>query len=105
MFIASYVHAASEHHHHRHRLSWSSAVASWYYDAGETACGFHAHYGVANLSLPCGTHVSFEYEGRRVETIVDDRGPYVSGRTWDLNQNTAEALNFTGVGVVRYALH
>ena len=33
-------------------------MASWYYDdAGATACGFHAHYGVANRTLPCGTKV------------------------------------------------
>ena len=31
---------------------------------------------------------------------VDDRGPYVGGRTWDLNQNTAAALGFGGVGTV-----
>ena len=31
---------------------------------------------------------------------VDDRGPFVGGRTWDLNQNTAAALGFGGVGSV-----
>jgi hypothetical protein len=75
-------------------------VASWYYDAGNTACGFHAGYGVANLSLPCGTHVTFRYGSRTVTATVDDRGPYVGGREWDLNQNTAAALGFAGVGTV-----
>jgi hypothetical protein len=76
------------------------AVASWYDDAGTTACGFHAYHGVANLSLPCGTKVSFAYRGRTVEAVVDDRGPYVAGRTWDLNQNTASALGMVGVATV-----
>jgi hypothetical protein len=74
--------------------------ASWYYDGGHTACGFHAYYGVANLSLPCGAKVTFMHGGRKVTAVVDDRGPYVAGREWDLNQNTASALGFAGVGTV-----
>jgi rare lipoprotein A (peptidoglycan hydrolase) len=38
--------------------------------------------------------------GRTVTAVVDDRGPYVGGRQWDLNQNTAGALGFGGVGTV-----
>jgi hypothetical protein len=79
---------------------YHQAVASWYYDGGTTGCGFHAYYGVANVSLPCGTVVSFAHGGRTVQAVVDDRGPYVGGRTWDLNQNTAAALGFGGVGAV-----
>jgi hypothetical protein len=75
-------------------------VASWYYDAGNTACGFHAGFGVANRTLPCGTKVRFRYGGRSVTATVDDRGPFVGGRNWDLNQNTAGALGFGGVGTV-----
>ena len=74
------------------------ALASWYNDGGHTACGFHAGDGVANRTLPCGTKVVFRYRGRTVTATVDDRGPYVSGRDWDLNQNTAAALGFGGVG-------
>jgi hypothetical protein len=81
----------------------SYATASWYDDGGTTASGWHAFYGVANKSVAFGTHVLFVYGGRRVEAVVDDRGPYVGGRTWDLNQNTASALGFGGVGTVGYA--
>jgi len=77
---------------------FSVSVASWYDDAGETACGFHAEYGVANRTLPCGTHVELRHGGRDVTAVVDDRGPFVGGRDWDLNQNTAAALGFGGVG-------
>ncbi len=79
---------------------FTQSVASWYDDGGNTACGFHASYGVANVSLPCGTKVTFMYGGHSVTATVDDRGPYVGGRTWDLNQNTAGALGFGGVGSV-----
>jgi rare lipoprotein A len=79
---------------------YREAVASWYDDGGNTACGFHAYDGVANKSLPCGTHVQFRYNGRSVTATVDDRGPYVGGRDWDLNQNTAAALGMGGVATV-----
>ena len=75
-------------------------VASWYNDGGNTACGFHATYGVANKSLPCGTKVTFVYGGRSVVATVDDRGPYVGGRSYDLNQNTAGAIGMDGVATV-----
>ena len=77
-----------------------STLASWYSDGGLTGCGFHAHYGVANKSLPCGSRVTFDYHGRTVTAVVDDRGPYVGGREYDLNQNTAAAIGFGGVGSV-----
>lgn len=76
------------------------SLASWYSDGGATACGFHAQFGVANKSLACGTRVTLRYGGRTVTAVVDDRGPYVGGREWDLNQNTAGALGFGGVGTV-----
>jgi hypothetical protein len=79
---------------------FSPTVASWYEDGGNTACGFHAEYGVANKVLPCGTKVTFAYHGRSVTATVDDRGPFVAGRDWDLNQNTAGALGFGGVDTV-----
>ncbi|HEV3055327.1 MAG TPA: septal ring lytic transglycosylase RlpA family protein [Solirubrobacteraceae bacterium] len=79
---------------------FTQSVASWYSDGGSTACGFHAYYGVANKTLPCGTKVTFEYGGRTVTATVDDRGPFVAGRTWDLNQNTAAALGMGGVATV-----
>jgi hypothetical protein len=80
--------------------SYRESVASWYDDGGGTACGFHAHYGVANRTLPCGSRITFIHRGRKVTAVVDDRGPFVSGRDWDLNQNTAGALAFDGVDAV-----
>jgi rare lipoprotein A len=75
-------------------------LASWYADGGHTACGFHAAYGVANKTLPCGTKVRLRHGGHTVTATVDDRGPYVAGRDFDLDQSTASALGFSGVGTV-----
>jgi rare lipoprotein A (peptidoglycan hydrolase) len=75
-------------------------TASWYWDDHHaTACGFHAKFGVANKKLPCGTHVRFWRAGHTVTAVVDDRGPYVAGRTWDLDERTARRLHFRGIGV------
>jgi rare lipoprotein A len=81
-------------------VSLHPVVASWYQDGGNTACGFHAGNGVASPYLPCGTKVTFAYHGRTVTAVVDDRGPFVAGRQFDLNQNTAAALGFNGVDTV-----
>jgi rare lipoprotein A len=77
------------------------SMASWYYDdTGATACGFQAHYGVANRTLPCGTKVRLRNGSHEVTATVDDRGPFVSGRTWDLGINTRNALGFVGIGSI-----
>ena len=81
-----------------------SGLASWYSDAGQTASGFHAFYGVANRYLRFGTRVLFAYHGRSVLATVDDRGPYVSPRVWDLNERVAGVLGFSGVDVVSYRI-
>ena len=57
--------------------------------------------GVAHRTLPCGTRVTFRYNGRTVTTMVIDRGPYVSGRIWDMTYGLCVLLDhcFTGGGV------
>jgi rare lipoprotein A (peptidoglycan hydrolase) len=92
------------HHHHRPAAPLSYATASWYQDAGATASGYHVYYGVANRTMAFGTKVLFVYHGRSVLATVDDRGPYIYDRTWDLNQNVAGALAFGGVDVVGYRI-
>jgi rare lipoprotein A len=76
------------------------AEVSWYEDAGNTACGFHATYGIASRTLPCGSKVTFSYGGRSVVATVDDRGPFVYSRLYDLSQTTAGALGMDGVATV-----
>lgn len=69
------------------------------------ACGgiYEPYYlGVASRTLPCGTKVEFEYQGRSVVATVMDRGPYVYSRLFDLQIATANAIGFPGLGVVKY---
>ncbi len=71
--------------------------ASWYVDTkGRTASGMRVTYGIAHKTLPFGTHVHLHCPstGRSVEAIVTDRGPFIKGRTIDVNQNVANALGF-----------
>lgn len=87
-----------------------SAGASWYGPGlwgHKTACGQTLRpdtLGVAHRNLPCGTAVKFVYGGRALVTQVIDRGPYVKGRAWDLTAAASQALEFDGVGMVRYAV-
>jgi len=40
---------------------------------------------------------------RRCATVtVEDRGPFIAGRDWDLNPGAKTALGFGDVGQVRY---
>jgi rare lipoprotein A len=86
------------------------AGASWYGPGlygNKTACGVVLRpdtIGVAHRSLPCGTTVKFVYQGHTLVTQVIDRGPYVKGRSWDLTAAASEALEFEGVGNLRYAV-
>ncbi len=87
-----------------------SAGASWYGPGlygNKTACGQTLRpgtLGVAHRSLPCGTTVKFLYHGRVLITQVIDRGPYVTGRSWDLTTAASEALGFEGAGRLQYAV-
>jgi len=87
-----------------------SAGASWYGPGlygNQTACGQTLRastIGVAHRSLPCGTMVKFVYNGNAVVAPVIDRGPFVKGRAWDLTAAASQALEFEGVGMVRYAV-
>jgi rare lipoprotein A (peptidoglycan hydrolase) len=88
-----------------------SAGASWYGGTSmwgrSTACGQTLRpstIGVAHKRLPCGTPVKFVWHGRSIVAPVIDRGPYIKGRAWDLTSAAAEALEFEGIGQIRYAV-
>jgi rare lipoprotein A (peptidoglycan hydrolase) len=84
--------------------SWYGGKTMW---GRSTACGQILRpttIGVANKRLPCGTPVKFIWHGHSIVAPVIDRGPYVRGRAWDLTAAAAEALEFEGVGRIRYAI-
>ena len=72
-----------------------------------TACGqilTRTLFGVAHRSLPCGTLVSFRWKGRVVTAPVVDRGPYVSGRIFDLTYALCKKLGHCFTGPIDYRL-
>ena len=84
------------------------SVASVFRDYGYgLACGGvlgREQLGVAHKTAPCGTLITFVYNGRSLTVPVIDRGPYIAGREWDLTGATADALGFPGLGQIAWSL-
>jgi hypothetical protein len=93
----------AHHKKHHHPAPMKTAIASWYYDAGPTASGRHYQYGFASLMFGSawGKKVLFCYHHCIVGRL-DDHGPYVSGRLFDLNQTLKAATGCTDLCHVRY---
>lgn len=90
--------------------AWLTGVASHY---GRGSYGHRTADGtrigpdsmiVAHKTLPFGTLVEFEYNGRHAVGRVADRGPYTAGRDWDLGPGLVQVLGFNGVHEVRYRI-
>jgi hypothetical protein len=85
---------------------------SWYgpgFYGNRTACGYEMTrtlVGVAHRSLPCGTLVTFRNpaNGRTVTARVVDRGPYVSGRQWDMTAGLCLALGHCYTGSILWKI-
>jgi rare lipoprotein A (peptidoglycan hydrolase) len=84
------------------------SVASEFTDYGlGLACGGllgRHQLGVAHKTAPCGTLITFTYNGRSLTVPVIDRGPYIAGREWDLTGATAEALHFPGLARIEWSV-
>jgi rare lipoprotein A len=93
-------------------------VASWYGDWEERAGNRTANgeifrkdgFTVAHRTLPFGTVLIIEntMNGRMVPAVVNDRGPYIDGRSMDLTEGLARRLGFIERGLVEvryYALY
>jgi len=79
-------------------------IASWYDDSGTTGCGFHAVLGVATLiGVPCGGSVLLCHRRACVTATRDDSGPYVGGRSFDLNAEVRAALGCPDLCDVTYS--
>lgn len=82
------------------------AVVSWYgaaFDNRPTASTEpYSVYAMtaAHRSLPFGTVVRMQSGGRCVTVRVSDRGPFVSGREFDLSRAAFEMLADTGRGLI-----
>jgi len=93
---------------HKRRPRYQVAIASWYGYGGavDGACGQLQADGVANKTLPCWTRLVI-CATRCAGAVVDDRGPFVPGRDFDLSLSLAQAIGFdfyAGVTPVRWRL-
>ena len=99
IMILAILFTTSAHAKNLNNYSTGHHNASWYNDrSGRTASGMRHHYGVAHRTLPFGTRllITNPKNGRKVTAVVTDRGPFIKGRTLDVNQNVARALGFSG---------
>lgn len=84
--------------------SADTEYASWYGPGlygNLTASGevlVYGDYGAASLEYPLGTVLEVCYVGCAT-VVVNDRGPYIAGRSLDLQQAPAEAIGLTAAGV------
>ena len=69
-------------------------VASYYGAAGQTA---------AHRTLPLGTkvRVTNTANGRSVVVRINDRGPFIRGRSIDLSNSAAQAVGMTDAGLAK----
>jgi hypothetical protein len=77
-------------------------LASWYDDREALACK-RASLGVASLAVPCGRRVRL-CRGGCVTATVDDHGPYVTGRIFDLNERVRRAIRCPDLCHLRWAV-
>lgn len=81
---------------------------SWYgpgFIGNGTACGqtlTRTLVGVAHRTLPCGTLVTFRANGHTITAPVVDRGPYVSGRIFDLTYALCKKLDHCYTGPIQW---
>jgi rare lipoprotein A (peptidoglycan hydrolase) len=71
-----------------------------------TSCGGVLHpdtVGVAHPTLPCGARVFITYKGTTVLAQVVDRGPYETGRQFDLTDALARRLGLRGVQQIHWS--
>lgn len=85
-----------------------TGIASWYgpgFHGKATASGviYNQHdLTAAHQTLPLGTRVLVTNleNGRSVEVLINDRGPFAKGRIIDLSYAAAESLGMVGPGTI-----
>lgn len=84
------------------------ALCSWYgpgFHGKPTACGevFDMNlYSAAHKTLPMGTIVEFESDRGRVRVIINDRGPYIGDREFDLSRAAFKKIAPLTAGVLTF---
>jgi len=95
------------------RPDWSANAhiggASWYgpgFNGKKTASGDifdESKFTAAHRTMPLGrkARVTHLGNGKSVEVLINDRGPYIDGRVIDLSRAAAKALGIMDEGVVK----
>ena len=87
---------------------YGRGMASWYTDtktaSGERYC--RKSLTAAHRSLPMGTRVLVRNvsNGRTVVVRINDRGPYIKGRTIDVSEAAARELGMINSGIAKVEL-
>lgn len=81
-------------------------VASYYWQPQRVASGgwFNPNaMTAAHKTLPFGTRVRVTHlgNGKSVDVVINDRGPYVAGRIIDLSKAAAGQINMQGQGIAQ----
>ena len=84
-------------------------AASWYgpgFIGKKTASGDifdPTKFTAAHRTIPLGRRVRITHlaNGKSVEVVINDRGPYTEGRMIDLSQAAANALGMIGHGIAK----
>jgi rare lipoprotein A len=84
-------------------------IASFYWQPQRVAAGgwFNPNaMTAAHKTLPFGTRVRVTHQGngRSVEVVINDRGPYIAGRIIDLSKAAAAVIGMTGQGIARVSV-
>ena len=81
-----------------------SGIASYYWQGQRTASGAAFNpdgLTAAHRTLPFGTRVRVTHtgNGRSVDVVINDRGPFIGGRVIDLSRGAARVIGMTGSGL------
>ncbi len=85
---------------------YETLIASWYGEPfhGRRTANMEIYdmrqMTAAHRTLPFGTILLLEYQGRYAVCQINDRGPYIDGRHLDVSRAVAEALGIIDPGVV-----
>ncbi len=92
---------------YRGTSSFLYGISSWYgpgFHGRRTSSGeiFNQNdMTCAHKTLPLGTFLAITYRDKRIVVKVNDRGPFIPGRVFDLSKAAAYTLGFTGLAYVK----
>lgn len=83
----------------------TTAIASFYGSESGSVCAngdrfIPSKLTAAHKTLPFGTKVKVTYNSKSIVVTINDRGPFIKGRSIDLSSGAAKRIGLTGVGRV-----